>query len=425
VPGTAIVVGAGAAGLAAATHLAEAGQRVTVVEARDRIGGRAWSSDALGPPIDLGASWIHGTTDNPLVPLARAAGVRFTKTSFDRFATFTEDGRRLTAIEEGPLWEHWLIVQERLGRAARDDAHDRSVGDLLDAVLGSAGSTPDAERYARWTADLEIAMDLAADLSDLSGRALDDGDAFDGLWVMLEGGYRALLDPIAGGLDVRLERPVTAIATDGDTVAVTTAGGETLRADRAVVTLPLGVLKAGDVAFRPALPEAVRGAIDRLGMGSFLKVAFRLPERDWPGGADWLGRIGEPTFREFVDLEPVVREPIVVGFATGSEADRLESLDDDTVVGEALRAYRAAVGEDVPDPVGAVVTRWRRDPFARGSYSYLAVGSSAADRAALAEPIGPRLILAGEATSVRYPSTMHGAWLSGIDAAERLLALAG
>jgi monoamine oxidase len=160
-------------------------------------------------------------------------------------------------------------------------------------------------------------------------------------------------------------------------------------------------------------------------MGSFLKTAFRLPERDWPGGADWLGRIGEPTFREFVDLEPVVREPIVVGFATGSEADRLESLDDGKVVGEALGAYRAAVGADVPDPVAAVVTRWGRDPFARGAYSFLAVGSSADDRAALGEPLGPRLILAGEATSVRHPSTVHGAWLSGIDAAERLLSLAG
>jgi monoamine oxidase len=423
VPGSTIVVGAGAAGLGAARRLVENGQRVTVIEARDRIGGRAWSSDALGPPIDLGASWIHGTTGNPLVPLARDAGVRFTKTSFDRFATYDETGRRLATAEEGPLWDHWLSVQEQLERVARDVVEDRSVADLLEAVVGSAGAGTEAERYARWAADLEVGLDRAADLGQLSPATFTDGEAFEGLWVMLEGGYRAVFEPIAAGLDVHLEQRVVSIETSDSGVMVTTSEGETLRADRAVVTLPLGVLKAGDVAFRPELPEAMRGAIERLGMGSFLKAAFRLPERDFPGGADWLGRIGEPTFREFVDLEPVAREPIVVGFATGSEADRLEALDDDVVLGDALRAFRAAVGPSVADPVDGVVTRWGRDPFARGAYSFLAVGSTADDRAALAKPIGSRLVLAGEATSVRHPSTVHGAWLSGIEAAERLMDL--
>ena len=426
VPGAAIVVGAGAAGLAAAQHLAGAGQTVTVLEARDRIGGRAWSSDALGPAVDLGASWIHGIDGNPLVPLARAAGVRFTKTSFDRFATFAPDGGRLAAIDEGPLWDRWLAVQEAMTKAAGEQLADRSVADLLEATLGS-GTDADAgevEAYVRWAADLEIGMDLAADLTALSGRALEDGEAFGGLWVMLDGGYRKLLEPIAGSLDIRLEQPVASVETTGSAVVVTTADGTAHQADRAVVTLPLGVLKAGDVAFRPALPEPVAGAIERLGMGSFLKAAMRMPERAWPGGADWLGRIGEPTFREFVDLEPVVREPIIVGFATGSEADRLETLDDAAVVAEAVGAYRAAVGGLAREPVDAVVTRWGHDPFARGAYSYMAVGSSPADRAALGEPLGPRVALAGEATSVRYPSTVHGAWLSGIDAAERLLSLA-
>ena len=91
---TVIVVGAGASGLAAAARLVAAGYLVTVLEGRDRIGGRAWTSDALGAPVDLGASWIHGTTDNPLTPLARAAGLRFAATSFDAYTTYDEDGRR-------------------------------------------------------------------------------------------------------------------------------------------------------------------------------------------------------------------------------------------------------------------------------------------------------------------------------------------
>ncbi len=237
---------------------------------------------------------------------------------------------------------------------------------------------------------------------------------------MLDGGYRSVLDPIAATLDIRLGQRVMSIEATDAKVEVTTDGGR-MSADRAIVTLPLGVLKAGDVTFRPALPGAVADAIGRLGMGSFLKVALRFPERDFPGGADWLGRVGEPTFREWVDLQPVTGEPIVVGFATGAEARRLEGLDDDAVVSEALTAYRAVVAESNQRPSATVVTRWGLDLLARGAYSFLAVGSSPEDRAALAEPLGPRLTLAGEATSLRFPSTVHGAWLSGIDAAERLL----
>ena len=172
-------------------------------------------------------------------------------------------------------------------------------------------------------------------------------------------------------LDIRLGQRVTSIEVTDAAVEVTTDGGR-LSADRAIVTLPLGVLKAGDVTFRPALPGAVADAIGRLGMGSFLKVALRFPERDFPGGADWLGRVGEPTFREWIDLQPVTDEPIVVGFATGSEARRLEGLDDDTVVAEALTAYRAVVAESTERPSAAVVTRWGMDPLARGAYSFLA-----------------------------------------------------
>jgi monoamine oxidase len=185
--------------------------------------------------------------------------------------------------------------------------------------------------------------------------------------------------------------------------------------------VPLGVLKAGDIAFTPDLPSAIRTAVDRLGMGRFLKAVMRFPDRVWPGGMDWLGRIGEPTFPEFVDLRAVTGESILVGFATGADAERLEELADDGVVGEALAALRAAIGATVPAPTHALVTRWGQDPFARGSYSFMAVGATPDDRDALAEPLSPHVILAGEAVSRRHPSTVRGAWESGEAAVDRLL----
>ena len=426
--GDAIVVGAGVAGLAAARRLASAGQRVIVLEARDRIGGRVWTSEVLGPPIDLGASWIHGTTGNPITQLARDAGLRFFATNFDAFGTHDSDGRLLRPGEEEPYYQHWLALSAALDRLSREAGADQSVAAGIEHVRAEPGwATPPGldpslvERYLAWSAQVELGEDRAADLTELSLRTYVDGEEFEGPWVMLEGGYHAVFAPVADALDIRLAERVTAVVADADGVTVTTDAG-THRADRVVVTVPLGVLKAGDIAFTPALPAATQTAIDRLGMGDFLKAVLRFPVGVWPGGQDWLGRLGETVFGEFVDLRAVTGEQIAVGFAAGSEARRLEALDDDAVLAEAHAALGAALGKaDLPAADAGFVTRWGQDPFSRGSYSFLAVGSSPEDRDALAEPLGPRVILAGEAASRLHPSTVAGAWLSGEAAVDRLL----
>lgn len=427
-PGDAIVIGAGASGLAAARRLASVGQRVVVLEARDRIGGRAWTSEELGPPIDLGASWIHGTTDNPITQLARDAGLQFIPTNFDSFGTHDVDGRLLREIEEEPIYQHWLDLSAALDRMSRGPAADQSVAAAFEAAQRAPGwSSLDGidpelvERYLAWSASLELGEDRAADLTELSLRTYQDGVEFGGPWVMLDGGYHAVFAPIADALDIRFGERVTAIVADGSGVTVTTDGGMH-RADRVVVTVSLGVLKAGDISFTPPLPEATQAAIGRLGMGDFLKAVMRFPTPVWPGGQDWLGRLGETVFGEFVDLRAVTGEQIAVGFAAGSQARRLETLGDDAILGEAHAALGAALGRnDLPEPEAGLVTRWAQDPFARGSYSFLAVGSTPDDRDALAVPPGQRLILAGEATSRAHPSTVAGAWLSGEAAADRLL----
>lgn len=430
--GDSIVIGAGASGLAAARRLASAGQRVTILEARDRIGGRTWTSDELGPPIDLGASWIHGTTDNPITQLARDAGLRFIPTNFDAFGTHDLDGRLLRPIEEEPIYQHWLDLSAALDRMSRGSDADQSVAAAIEAVQRAPGWSSPAgidralvERYLAWSASVELGEDRAADLTELSLRTYLDGEEFGGPWVMLDGGYHAVFAPIADALDIRLGERVTAIATDASGVTVTTDGG-THRADRVVVTVPLGVLKSGDISFTPPLPAATQAAIGRLGMGDFLKAVMRFTSPVWPGGQDWLGRLGETVFGEFVDLRAVTGEEIAVGFAAGSQARRLEALDDDAIIGEAHAALGAALGKaDLPEPETGLVTRWGQDPFARGSYSFLAVGSTPDDRDALAAPLGPRLILAGEAASRLHPSTVAGAWLSGEVAVDRLLAQDG
>lgn len=423
-----IVVGAGASGLAAASRLVAVGYVVTVLEARDRIGGRAWTSDGLGVPVDLGASWIHGTTDNPLTALARDAGLRFATTLFERYATFDHDGRLLPPHEDGLVYDLWLRRAAATARLGDGPGGRRSFAQAYEAAAADPGLAAPAElddafveRYMTWIQAVDVTIDLAEDTDRLDAAARDDGESYDGLWVMLDRGYRGLFEPIATPLDIRLGVPVVAVRQTGERVSVETAT-DAYEAERAVVTVPLGVLKHGDITFEPPLPAATTTAIERLGFGDFLKVGLRFSERIWPNGFDWLGRVGEPSFPEWVDLTATTGRPIAVGFAGGDEARRLEGLDDDRIVELGVEALGTAIGRALPVPERTVVTRWAADPFARGSYSSLAVGATGADRDALTEPIGSRVFLAGEATNRRHPSTVHGAWESGLAVAERVVA---
>jgi monoamine oxidase len=155
-------------------------------------------------------------------------------------------------------------------------------------------------------------------------------------------------------------------------------------------------------------------------MGSFVKVAMRFPARTWPIDIDWFGGLGEPTFLEFDDLHRVTGEPILVAFAAGEAARRLEQAADGDAIEEAVEAAGRVLGEAVGEPSQVVVTRWGLDPFARGAYSYLAIGSTPADRAMLATPAHERILLAGEAVTLAWPATVHGAWRSGMTAAEEI-----
>jgi lysine-specific histone demethylase 1 len=159
-------------------------------------------------------------------------------------------------------------------------------------------------------------------------------------------------------------------------------------------------------------------------MGSFVKVAMRFPAHTWPADVDWFGGLDETTFLEFDDLSRVTGEPVLVAFAAGEAARRLEEGHDGPAVDAAVEATDRVLGRAVGEPAQAIVSRWGQDPFARGAYSFLAVGSSPADRAVLATPVNDRVVLAGEAVTLAWPATVHGAWRSGVTAAEEIGRLA-
>jgi polyamine oxidase len=292
--GPVAVIGAGVAGLAAAQALAEAGRDVTVLEARDRIGGRVWTDRALGVALDLGASWIHGVDGNPITALADQAGARRAVTRWDRMRVYDAAGRR----------RRYLFLP----------------------------------REFRHTVEYE--QGFAADMADLDPAALEMTDSFPGEEVIFPGGYDQILPALGGDYEVRLSAPVTAVRWSARGADILTAATQTITVSTTLITAPLGVLKAGAIAFEPALPAAKQAAIDRLGMGLLDKVYLKFETAFWPAEIDAFGFMArEPgRFAGWVNLYKVMGEPILLGFTSGSAAEALDDLPDEAIRQDALAA---------------------------------------------------------------------------------------
>jgi monoamine oxidase len=233
-----------------------------------------------------------------------------------------------------------------------------------------------------------------------------------------------LVNALARGVDVRTGTVVSRIEYSEKGVTVETSNG-VVRGSHVVVTVPLGVLKAGSIEFSPALPAEKSQAIDRLAMAQLEKVVLRYDDAFWqsPGSGNLLylaAQAGE--FPLFVDYTPYAEEkPTLVAFYCGDYGRAMASMSDDAIAGRAAAIVNEMTRTTAPSPHTAHVTRWKSDPYALGSYVYLPVGATVDDIEALAAPVGERLLFSGEATSTQYSGYVHGAILSGIREAERLL----
>lgn len=416
--GRTVVIGAGVAGLAAARALTDAGHEVEVIEARSRIGGRVWTS-RLWPelPVDMGASWIHGTRDNPLTELAGRAGARTVVTSYDRSLTLDADGQSLDV--DRLLAPAARLVETAQAAAAADDV-DVSLAQAIERSSAWQRADSAGRRRVRAWVNSTVEHEYAGDWTEVSAQRFDEGEALSGDDVLFPAGYDRIATYLARGLTLRLGQAVTALAPRGAGVAVTLGSGEVLTADRAIITVPLGVLRAGRMNLAEALELDRQAAIDGLGMGLLNKCWLRFDRIAWPDDVDWIGWLGprDGHWAEWISLARVTGAPVLAGFNAASAAHEIEDLDDAATRDAAHQALRAMFGSDFPAPLDAQVTRWSRDALALGSYSFNAVGTGAASRRSLAgRDWEGRLVFAGEATSANHPGTVHGALLSGLAAA--------
>lgn len=415
-----IVVGAGIAGLAAAHQLQRAGHAVEVVEARERIGGRIHTSRVWkDAPMDLGASWIHEVDGNPLAELATSIGVRTSATRYSSSIAYGRSGKPFSAAEVQRVEQLQRRI-ERAIKAAQDADDDRSLQASVEAGLGWESLDAGDRELVELLLNSTIEHEYAGATRDMSTWWWDDDGGFDGGDVIFPDGFGAIPEHLARGLSIRLGKPVRRIAWDEDGVAVS-VDGRTLRSDRVIVSVPLGVLKAGAVEFAPGLPAAKRRAIEALGMGVLNKCFLRFPKTFWPADVDWIERVPERRgeWTEWLSFARATGQAVLLGFNAADYGRAIESRGDAQIVAEAMRVLRGLYGE-IPEPLGHQITRWAGDPFALGSYSFNALGADPKMRDDLAASVDGRVHFAGEATHRKYFATTHGAYLSGLRAAREI-----
>ncbi|MDO9707168.1 flavin monoamine oxidase family protein [Paracraurococcus lichenis] len=416
-----VVVGAGAAGIAAARALLARGRTVRVLEAGGRLGGRAFTdTESLGAPFDAGASWIHVAERNPLTPIAQGMGF-----------TLRDERRRVRDI---------LLVRGRPATAGERAAHDaaaeawEAAAEARDAAGGE--DIPLAQAVPRggpWDATMAywfstIISGVEAErfsLRDYVATGLDGGN------LQVREGFGTLVARLGEGLPVTLHAPVARLRQDGAGLAAE-GGWGVLRARAAIVTVSTGVLAAKGIQFEPELPDEVHAAIAGLPQGLLSKVVLRASGEGRLGLGPFsrLGRMVEGPGDHAMSwmLWPWGRDH-AVGFLGGELAWQL--AQEGPAAAEAfaraeLARYVGAAEVARSFAPGAVVTRWAEDPLFLGAYSHARVGHYGA-RAALrdAAPGDGRLRFAGEACHPRYAGTVGGAWESGEHAAAAIDATLG
>lgn len=420
---SAIVVGAGMAGVTAAQKLRAAGMKVTVLEARQRLGGRIHTDSSWGFPVDLGAMWIEGTDGNPLLNQALKLGVKTVEDKDDwLFVDF--DGRRLSTNEAEEYEELGESVQRRIDDLAEELDKDIPVAQAVKQVM-----TPEekADPFLRRAIDLYVAgleSTASGPASRLSTMEALDYGGYEGANWLLPGGYLQVVEGLARGLDIKRSHRVSVVRSLASGVEVTTDKG-TFSADFAVITLPLGVLKTGSVKFDPPLPAEKLAVIKRLEMGLLNKVVLKFDKPDWPG-RDNFGYLSKTfgEFPEFLNWHRFSSKPVLICFVAGNYARTLEEDDNATQAKKAMAVLRKITGKPLPELQSMMVSRWANEPFSRGSYSYVPVGSHMSDYDAMAKPVG-RLLFAGEATERDLCASVTGAYLSGLREAERAIKLYG
>lgn len=399
-----VVIGAGAAGIGACRKLATEGLSFVLLEAKDRIGGRAFTdATRFDIPFDHGCSWLHQSNRNPLTPFAKQAGFTLLAHDGEEEQVYVGD-RRATDPELTIYGENWDAMKReltRLGAGRKDVAPEASI----------PTDNPWMGLSKAWMGPLSFGADFDA-FSALDWYTLESTRPN----LMVREGMGTLVSLIGRDVPVTLSTPVERIAWGGPGVEVTTPGG-TVKARAAILTVSTGILQAERIAFDPVLPTEKLQAIDGLPMGLLAKIPLQFDgERFGVPPNYWLSYRPESE-RLCYFLSWPFDSNVMIGFVGGRFGWALSQESEATAIDFALGELTKLFGGEVRKHfIKGAFTRWATDPDVLGAYAHQKPGWAGA-RQVLSKPLAGRLFFAGEATAGGYSMTCGGAFRSGERAA--------
>jgi monoamine oxidase len=413
---TVLIIGAGISGLAAAKKLKEKGFNVIVLEAQNKVGGRLRTNRSLGVAFDEGASWIHGTTGNPITNLAQQAGMNTAFTDDESLVCYDFNGTlRPDAVYDNAEAELETILStlKNSGTATQS----------FETVFNNLHPTKVNDRLWKFLLSTYVTFDLG-DLNKVSSTLYDEGEEFSGEERISTNGFDTIPNYLANGLNIQFNQRVSKIDYTESKVKITHNGTIT-DADYVVVTVPLGVLKSGNIQFVPALPTAKQNAIQKVGMNCVNKFLLTWNTAFWDN-QQYICYTPETRdkFNYFVNVKkfhPNVNA--LMTFAYAEYARQTESMTDAQIIAEIMLHLKNIYGNNIPNPTNILRTKWQTNENSFGAYSYTQVGTEMQHFDDLAEEVNDKLFFAGEHTETDYFSTAHGAYLSGIREADKIIDL--
>ncbi|MEZ5047755.1 MAG: NAD(P)/FAD-dependent oxidoreductase [Chitinophagaceae bacterium] len=412
-----LVVGAGISGLAAAKKLKEKGFQVTILEAQDKVGGRLRTNRSLGVAFDEGASWIHGINNNPITTLAQQAGMNTFETIDDQaYACYDIGGVLINStIYDTTEADLYTILDSMMNNGSSSQS--------FETVFNSLYPSQANDRLWQFFLSTYVTFDTG-DLNNLSSLLYNEGEEFSGVEKIATNGYDTIANYLANGLDIKLNQRVSKIDYSNTKVKITHNGTET-ETDYVLVTVPLGVLKSGSIQFIPTLPTPKQTAIQNIGMNCVNKFLLTWNTAFWDN-------------TQYICYTPSIKDKFnyyvnvnkynpnanaLMTFAYANYARQTENMTDVQIIDEIMLHLKDIYGNNIPNPTNMLRTKWQNNENSFGSYSYTAVSTEMHHFDDIAEEINDKLFFAGEHTHIDYFSTAHGAYLSGIREANKIIAL--
>jgi monoamine oxidase len=438
-----LVLGAGIAGLAAASSLKKEGFDVQVLEASLRYGGRINSIDFEGYIADLGASWIHGIIGNPLYSLANENAIITKQTYYNPSYIFDIDGSFITENE-------WNTIEPYLNQLSDIALQNQelSLQGILEIIAPQLDLSERLIRLFYGAVRSEIEIPYAIDAADISARALLIDDSFAGTDVIFPNGMHQLTDVLAQDIEIIYNTFVTKIDySNTDKIYVYTKNYTHVPSDRAcnachnnsnavnlsqdkifevdiiVIALPLEMLKNENIIFFPKLSNDKIVALQSLQMGTMNKIFLKFPETFWQEDAYFLELLKSnySNVIEFFSPSPTGEENILVAVLSGFHAKTIELMSEDDVRELVMNDLKKMFGNDIPQPIAIYRTSWHTNALSLGCYPHLIPGANLSVCDTIARQIDNRMFFAGDATSKKYMATAHGAYISGITAAQKII----